>query len=123
MRQLFLPVAQGQQVVAGIGRVGKLRHIADLIRMRKEGDFVLENVALAVEFPLNDRGPSALRRGIPADLQHMPASLLYPEQEGRALLVCVAAKGLVWAVDLNHARQRAAVLKKSPGAFRRARPA
>ena len=26
------------------------------------------------------------------------------------------------AVDLNHARQRAAVLKKSPGASRRARP-
>ena len=120
MRQFFLPVAQGKQIVVGIGRVGKLRHITDLIRMRKEGCFILENVALTVEFPLNDRGPPVLRRGIPANLQHMPASLLHPEQEGRALLVFVAAKGLVRAVDLSHACQRAAVLQEGPCASRRA---
>ena len=35
-----------------------------------QGCFVLENVTMTVEFPLNDRGPPVLRRGIPANLQH-----------------------------------------------------
>ena len=53
--KFLLPVTHIQKILPGIGHIGKLRHIADLIRAMKEGVLVLEYKALPVIASVNGR--------------------------------------------------------------------
>jgi hypothetical protein len=67
--KFLLPVAHIQKILPGIAFVGKLRHIADLIREFQKGFLILEDKALPVIFPVYNCLCLVRFRRIASDLQ------------------------------------------------------
>ena len=67
--KFLLPVTHIKKTLPRISCVGKLRHIADLLRAMQEGFFVLEDKSLPLIFPVYDRLRLVRFRRIAPDLQ------------------------------------------------------